>query len=271
MKVQCDYCGGEFDKKPCRIKRSKYHFCNDICYHLWQKSPIISGNCDYCGKLLARSAPMWNRSQWHFCNHICYGAWLSETRFGPDHPRWSRVDTICAYCGKPIQRKRCHFEQFENHFCSDECKGAFKRRKVRVTCDFCGQVIERWPSMIARSDYHFCNNACSIAWHVGENCSSWQGGGEVYYGPNWQSQRHRARERDNFCCRICGISESELGQELDVHHLIPFRKFGIENYEVANYLANLRCFCHKHHLAIEHLPLNGQIQRFIAPKISCTK
>lgn len=270
MKVRCDHCGKEFDKRPSRVERSENHFCNDTCHHLWQKCPVISGNCDYCGKSLTRPAREWHRSQHHFCDHACYGKWISENKLGSQHPKWTRIDTTCAYCGKPIQHKRCHFEQYENHFCNNKCKGAFRKKVMHVVCDFCGQAIERWPSRVTRFDQHFCNNDCSSAWHVGENNPSWQGGGELYYGPNWNQQRKRARQRDYHYCRICGVSENELGQALDVHHLIPFRKFGIENYGVANCLANLRCLCRKHHLAIEKFSLNEQIQRFIAPTVVYT-
>ena len=59
------------------------------------------------------------------------------------------------------------------------------------------------------------------------------------YGPNWQTQRKRARARHDSRCQICGAAEH--GREHDVHHIIPFRRFG--SYQRANQLSNLVTLC----------------------------
>lgn len=76
----------------------------------------------------------------------------------------------------------------------------------------------------------------------GENSGTWAGGDINYYGPNWLSQRKKARERDNFTCQDCGITEEQYGRELSVHHIVPFRKFN-GDLEKANQLANLIILC----------------------------
>lgn len=68
------------------------------------------------------------------------------------------------------------------------------------------------------------------------------------YGPNWRQQRLRVRGREGFRCAHCRIHEAELGRELDVHHITPFREFGYlpgENdaYLAANELSNLIALC----------------------------
>lgn len=75
----------------------------------------------------------------------------------------------------------------------------------------------------------------------GENNPNWKGGSISYYGPNWQSQRRKILERDNHICQRCGAPEN--GREHDIHHIIPFRKFGLENYKEANKLNNLETLC----------------------------
>jgi DEAD/DEAH box helicase domain-containing protein len=75
------------------------------------------------------------------------------------------------------------------------------------------------------------------------------------YGPNWDEQRRRTRERDEFRCRHCGRSEAP-GREHDVHHLRPFRTFDYrpgcnENYLAANALANLVTLCPDCHRRLE--------------------
>lgn len=73
------------------------------------------------------------------------------------------------------------------------------------------------------------------------------------YGPNWQEQRRKALERDNYRCRTCGAAADEeegatRGRSLHVHHLRPFRDFGYvpqrnEQYVQANRLENLITLC----------------------------
>lgn len=65
------------------------------------------------------------------------------------------------------------------------------------------------------------------------------------YGPNWQQQRQKVLERDDFRCRTCGASAKK---GLHVHHIRPFREFGYaagenENYILANQLSNLVTLC----------------------------
>ena len=66
-------------------------------------------------------------------------------------------------------------------------------------------------------------------------------------GPNWASQRNKARARDGYRCRHCGAPERPDRQH-DVHHLKPFREFGYlpgqnEAYLEANQLDNLVTLC----------------------------
>jgi DEAD/DEAH box helicase domain-containing protein len=75
------------------------------------------------------------------------------------------------------------------------------------------------------------------------------------YGPNWAQQRERARRRDGFKCRHCGLPERE-DRRHDVHHVRPFRTFGYvsgenENYRAANRLENLVTLCASCHRRAE--------------------
>lgn len=67
------------------------------------------------------------------------------------------------------------------------------------------------------------------------------------YGPNWETQRCAARQRDGYRCRRCGMPEKPDRQH-DVHHLVPFRAFGYvrgqnEAFIRANQLDNLITLC----------------------------
>ena len=72
------------------------------------------------------------------------------------------------------------------------------------------------------------------------------------YGANWQAQRKKALERDDYRCRTCG-SEAE---PLHVHHVRPFREYGYvpgrnRNYLQANRLENLVTLCPSCHRRAE--------------------
>ncbi|NPV07437.1 MAG: DEAD/DEAH box helicase [Anaerolineae bacterium] len=76
----------------------------------------------------------------------------------------------------------------------------------------------------------------------------------VDYGPNWRTQRRRARERDGFRCRHCGAPEPP-GREHDVHHLRSLRELGYGpeggDFEQANALDNLVTLCRACHMKAE--------------------
>ncbi len=132
------------------------------------------------------------------------------------------------------------------------------RRGPTLICEVCGAPFYVRPSAAATA--RFCSWACMhkgrhITWsHLPVMCGpdnpNWRGGYEPYYGPNWQRQRRRARKRDNYSCQCCGKTEAELGQQLDVHHIKPFRDFGPERYQEANRLHNLISLCKSCHSLI---------------------
>ena len=85
----------------------------------------------------------------------------------------------------------------------------------------------------------------------GATLYNWKGGYEPYYGPSWPSAKRKARERDKHICQRCGVTREELGKNLDVHHKIPFRNFGVERHLEANALGNLICHCARCHKIVE--------------------
>lgn len=93
----------------------------------------------------------------------------------------------------------------------------------------------------------------------GEDHPSWKGGHIEYYGKSWDDQREKALERAGFQCEHTGMRQEEHkklynGQGLHVHHIRPFREFGIENHKSANRLSNLRVLCSTEHRRWEGIP-----------------
>ena len=62
------------------------------------------------------------------------------------------------------------------------------------------------------------------------------------YGVDWERQRQRALERDEYICQFDGCNVTD---KLHVHHIKPFR------ISEDNSLENLITLCPKHHKIVE--------------------
>ena len=164
----------------------------------------------------------------------------------------------CATCGKVFERRNIDVARVEarggKHYCSRACMGKAYMNRVTLTCSECGKVFERAKSGVNENDkHHFCSKECQAKntdyilsgekhWHYITGDKSYK------RGANWLEQRRKARERDNYTCQHCGMTEQELGKALDVHHIKPYRLFA--DYVEANELENLISLCPScHHRA----------------------
>jgi 5-methylcytosine-specific restriction endonuclease McrA len=210
--------------------------------------------CERCGAPIKeyRNYPR------RFCSHSCEFKTIN-TKIKP--PRY------CAYCGAVITKNPKNNARFCSRLCSakyigDKMRGKLRpevtkpnpalRRRVSKFCEVCGKQYECVLSVADES--HFCSNACHgkfrSAHSLGNKNPNWKGGETLFYGSNWQQQREAARRRDKYACQRCGISEIELGYELDVHHLQSLRTFN-GDWQSANVLDNLLCLCKVCHQIVE--------------------
>jgi len=126
---------------------------------------------------------------------------------------------------------------------------SWKKNEGRyVLCKMCDKPIWEMPSRHSKYCSKRCHNLAMSVLPDEMNLGIIQTGRKKYYGANWLSQRKRARMRDGFICQRCGITEKKYGQELSVHHKIPFVYF--ENYLEANKLENLISVCEPCHRKI---------------------
>jgi len=181
------------------------------------------------------------------------------------HYNFKQQKIKCDFCRKLIYKKQCHVKNYGLHFCSNECHGKWKAEnlirenhptfieRTKVNCAFCGKALERRKHEIERSKNFFCSVKCNGKWKAenlrGEKIYNWKGGYLPYYGENWLTQRRLAWERDNYTCQRCG--KEKTTRNPDVHHIKPFRTFGLKNYKEANQLDNLVCLCNKCHKIVE--------------------
>lgn len=263
MKVPCNYCGKTLERFPSRVKDNKHQFCDKACYDDWQRKERDGSDtrpCDICGTPVTRPKSQFLSNV--ACNQECLGKLLSKLKI--EH--WGTANqriAICDQCNKEFTRKPNQLKRYGHNFCSRECHYKFMTgRKNPINgawypCENCGELVYRTPATLM--DHVFCSPKCQrailphpclgkrIPSRAGKNHYNWKGGYDPYYGPSWYSARQQTRIRDNHICQECGKTREEKEREPDVHHIIPFREFGIERHEEANTLSNLVCLCRSCH------------------------
>ena len=133
---------------------------------------------------------------------------------------------------------------------------------VRVRCTHCGRKtpVPRWFKKEGL-ELHFCGDRCRRLWRDDHRSDVRLKGRPDFRGGNWGSVARKIRARDAFMCRSCGVTEEDLGRQLDVHHVVPFRAFS--SPDRANRSDNLISVCSSCHKKMEdeghdNLPLFGK-------------
>jgi hypothetical protein len=240
--------------------------------------------CKTCGKIIPkRKNTSWKEyNKRIYCSNACCSSdqefrELIKKKNEERYNKNNRVTINCVICGKefkvqkskmegrqrystcdnPECRKRNHkkiavlgYKAAKDKLLEARLKRAIENERYTVKCGCgCGTVFA-----IKKSEFDdkvngraFYNREHYEKWFRGENTTNWLGGEINYYGPNWTIQRARTRKRDGNC-QVCGISPKELGQELCVHHIVPFRY--CEDYIQANKMSNLICLCVDCHMYV---------------------
>ena len=184
----------------------------------------------------------------------------------------AKVDIYCERCGDFYKEV---YESTADHYSvCDDCRPKVKSERVmgeknpqfgtgetiEFDCKYCGEHKEQ-P---ARNNNRgvFCDGECRNAWlreeHCGENHPWWKGGvSDYYYGPNWEEQREKCLERDNYRCQDCGVSNEDATIALNAHHIVPFREF--DERERANRVENLVSLCLSCHGRWEGIPVRPKL------------
>lgn len=222
--LTCPICEKEFYLRKALINKAETHCCSTKCnrrYQLKKKPPQKRGKyvkCETCGKIIYRQ-PETLKQKHYFCSLKCFRKSDSSYKKGKNSPLFKSEVRKCKTCGKEILRTPSSIKKNVNCYCSRKC----------MTIDY-QKNRDRW---------------------IGENNPNWKDGTKIYYGPNWRKVSDKIIERDNHECCRCHMKESELPKswKLQVHHIIPLRKF--KDFKEANRPENLITLCSRCHGIVE--------------------
>jgi hypothetical protein len=141
----------------------------------------------------------------------------------------NRVETSCTFCGENIKVIKSDFKKYKKHFCNNECKKKwFERQNVVTYCRWCGKELKLQKNQVRKNNY--CNLSHKgkfeslnhpVIGQKGENNHMWRGG--ISFEPYCQlfndEFKERCREFWGRKCGVCGKTEKENGQKLQVHHI----------------------------------------------------
>lgn len=252
--MDCRFCGAALTKRWSKL------YCSRACANKatapvrtanrrWVRNPKKTYGpftCRACGqvfgtnRLTATQTPV-------YCSRRCCAKDRQGMSLGR---RKTPASLICDHCGRSYETYPCRKAR---RFCSRECQIA--SAYITRTCATCGQDFSVKRSLRRRI---FCSSECYWRANCGPDNGHWKGSlYPYYYGSQWDRQAEKARLRDGFRCRVCGLAQADNYRALDVHHIKPFTQFKRVEKHLANRLSNLITLCHPCHMGVEcgKLPL----------------
>lgn len=257
IKLTCKQCGKEFEVKPGRKFRKYCSFeCaskSDDCIKKGERCNFWKGGkegsqvvyidgkrfydhtitCRSCGKKIIRRTT--NKRPPTTCgSEECVSASLKAKRNTSAYD----VTVKCEVCGKEVIRKNWSTRRNKSgrFYCSIECRrtgvaklkhdkkvAEFKENYTERTCLYCGKKFFICKSNISETSPRlYCSRMCAGKDKTGEKNSNWKGGtsfGEYCEKFNVEF-KERVRAYYGYTCLICGIKESEMKENLTVHHVM---------------------------------------------------
>lgn|SRR3990167_3605796 len=195
---------------------------------------------------------------------------LRGLRFrGNNHPLW-KGNVNCIDCNKPLIHrrigiKRCRkcntlYKVGNRHqnwkgglnikkclYCNKEFKIYPYREKTAQFCSLKCRAYYLFPNGVFYGRKHSIESRKKMSFkkigkYCKENSPNWRGGKSFQeYGKEFDSPlKEQVRFKDNYKCQVCGCSQIENGQQLDIHHIDYNKKNNIlEN------LISLCVSCHR--------------------------
>lgn len=227
----CPSCGENFSTTESQDQK----YCSREC-NIESQKKRIEVECANCGETLERIQARIERSENHFCDAACMGEWCSDHRVGENHPNYvAPIETECKACGTAVERME-HYAKRHDTYCEDcreslDTPASSETRTVERECDWCGDTFE--VAYYHADHARFCDDECYGAWksenYSAEGNPNYNGGPTVYAPGFTKEYRSEIRERDEFECQDCGLSQEQhlkkRGRRLHVHHIQKAKTF----------------------------------------------
>ncbi|MUV87015.1 hypothetical protein GJ631_10660 [Natronomonas sp. CBA1123] len=282
LTVECDTCGTELDRPPCRVENTEHQFCSQDCQYSHDAigNPEAGREQQYSDEELLSELESFAEelgrtpTRREFKEYASYsvstlsrrfGTWNSTLRKVGLEPNNKELRTVqCANCSSTIRRRPDILEQTEHNFCDQKCMDQFN--SFETNCANCGQSLRRPMHKEGCFERYFCDNDCKSEWQsenlIGESSPLWKGG-PAQYGKGWnEAKKREVRSRDGYECQSCGMDQTEhidvYGRKLDVHHIVPARQFDTDDAS-KNDSDNLVTLCQRCHSEWEGVPLRPQL------------
>jgi len=202
IKVKCDFCKRIILKERYDVKLFKHHFCNHKCqYHFFKPKVLKKGKyipCKICGKKYYRSLKRSLSSK--YCSKKCRHKADSINFIGSNNPFSGRTHKknykfkgsykSCEICGKEIRLNPSRERENRGRFCSQYCYGISKKESLK------GLQNPNWLGGVSKEPYPFIFS---------------------------EELKEKIRNRDNYECKLCYITEEEHliinGILLSIHHI----------------------------------------------------
>lgn len=223
--VSCTQCSAELQRTPCRIKRTKRHFCNTECYNEWAATHnMIEVHCAQCNAAIQRRSHLMNQSGIYFCGHLCQQTYQK----GNKNPSWrgGKIEFVCEQCKKTFQDYPSNKIGHAAYFCSRTCQGAWQTEtrtreqspswkgiQTSAECQWCHTTYIR-----KYRGHRFCSKECKFKWmsatYHGPTSPSWKGVSAPrpceQCGVMFRPHSGKKGIQPRFCSRACkGIWHSK--------------------------------------------------------------
>jgi len=238
MECPCDGCGYESSERGVKQHHAMKHG------ESLAQSDYTCTNCD----------TVFQRADWHaerisdnaFCSQECKHEYQSDDDRNLPCPYEGCDFTSVSELGVQQHHKRTHGESLT---------------LTEDVCDCCGETVVRQRSKLQQFDHTFCDDTCRAEWLADELSErrtkdgnpNWIEDTVDDYGVEWPDIAEDARQRDDYECQRCGMTnathQDEIGVSLHVHHQRPVRDF--ENTTDAHDLENLITLCAVCHRRVE--------------------
>lgn len=138
IKLNCDYCGKEYEELKCVLKHYKKHYCSRECSNNSLKIKKIDVKCEQCGVIYKKHKCYQNKSKHNFCSTKCYNEYrYVDNYYNSNYRRlaFKKYKHECEICGW-----NNYNEVLEVHHI-DENRYNNKLENLIILCPTCYRII----------------------------------------------------------------------------------------------------------------------------------